>query len=171
MFKQMITGQRAYFDMVHAVTLKAIRTFEDKDLDFRPLPGVRSVRELILHIYGIEKSLALGVLAGRVSEDTENAAIPERPEAAAGLASITSVTKAVEFATECHNVANEAAGKLTEEQLAAQVQSPFGTFAGWQFFNFAYDEHWHHRGQLYTYLRLAGKEPPMLYSYDAAAAG
>ena len=29
----------------------------------------------------------------------------------------------------------------------------------------AYDEHWHHRGQLYTHLRLLGKEPPMLYDY------
>ena len=43
--------------------------------------------------------------------------------------------------------------------------SPFGTYPAWQYLVFAYDEHWHHRGQLYTYLRLLGKEPPMLYDY------
>ena len=42
-----------------------------------------------------------------------------------------------------------------------------GAFTKWQYFNFAYDEHWHHRGQLYSYLRLLGKEPPMLYDYSA----
>ena len=37
--------------------------------------------------------------------------------------------------------------------------------SAWQYFLFAYDEHWHHRGQLYVYLRLLGKEPPNLYDY------
>src|SRR3979411_1211327 len=45
-----------------------------------------------------------------------------------------------------------------------------GTPPAWQYFTFAYDEHWHHRGQLYTYLRLLGKEPPMLYDYGAGEA-
>jgi uncharacterized damage-inducible protein DinB len=166
MNKQMISGKRGYFQMVHAVTLKAIGAFSDAELDFRPAPGMRSVRELILHIYGIEKSLATGVRDGRVSDETENAAIPEKPEAAALLAQLTTVSAALAFARECHGVAEEAIEATTEDQLAAQVDSPFGTFPGWQFLQFAYDEHWHHRGQLYTYLRLVGKEPPMLYSYE-----
>jgi uncharacterized damage-inducible protein DinB len=170
MYKQMISGQRGYFQMVHGVTLSAIQTFTDKDLDFRPAPGTRSVRELILHIYGIEKSLAEGVRDGRVSAETEDAAIPEKPEAAAGLAALTTVASAQDFARRCHQSADEAFEAISEEQLTAQVESPFGTFPGWQYFTFAYDEHWHHRGQLYTYLRLLGKEPPMLYSYPQPAA-
>jgi len=166
MFKQMISGKREYFQMVHGVTLKAIGTFSDEDLDFRPNAAMRSVRELILHIYGLERSLTQGVVAGRVLAETENAVIPERPEAAPGLAALTSVSAALEFARECHKAADAAAESLTEEQLAAGVESPFGAFPGWQFFTFVNDEHWHHRGQLYTYLRLLGKEPPMLYSYD-----
>ena len=165
MFKEMITGQRGYFQMVHGVTLKLIGSFSDADLDFRPQAGMRSVRELILHIYGVERSLAEGVRDGRVSDEKENASIPEKPEAAAGLAAMTTTAAAQQFAIECHKAADEAFAEVTEEQLAAQVESPFGTFPGWQFFTFAYDEHWHHRGQLYTCIRLIGKEPPMLYSY------
>ena len=45
-----------------------------------------------------------------------------------------------------------------------------GKYPAWQYFAFAYDEHWHHRGQLYTYLRLLDKEPPMLYDYAAGEA-
>jgi uncharacterized damage-inducible protein DinB len=54
---------------------------------------------------------------------------------------------------------------MSEEDVVRPVESPFGTYPAWRFFDFAYDEHWHHRGQLYTYLRLLGKEPPMLYNY------
>ncbi|MEO8131483.1 MAG: DinB family protein [Bryobacteraceae bacterium] len=81
------------------------------------------------------------------------------------MASLTTTAAAKQFAVACHQAAEDAFAAVTEDHLAAQVESPFGTFAGWQFFNFAYDEHWHHRGQLYTYIRLIGKEPPMLYSY------
>jgi hypothetical protein len=43
-----------------------------------------------------------------------------------------------------------------------------GAFPAFAYFYFAYDEHWHHRGQPYTYLRLLGKVPPDLYDYGAA---
>ena len=52
---------------------------------------------------------------------------------------------------------------MSEEEVARSVESPLGNYPAWAYFNFAYDEHWHHRGQLYSYLRLLGKEPPMLY--------
>ena len=134
MFKQMITGKREYFQMVHGVTLKLIGSFSDADLDFRPQPGMRSVRELILHIYGVERSLAEGVRDGRVSDEKENASNPEKPEAAAGLTAMTTIAAAREFAIECHRAADAAFAEVTEEHLAAQVGSPFGEFPGWQFF-------------------------------------
>jgi uncharacterized damage-inducible protein DinB len=166
MYKKLISSQREYFQLVHGVTLQAIGTFSSEDLDFRPNAGMRSVRELILHLYGLERSLTEGVRDGRIAAATEDAAIPEKPEAAAGLAALTTIAIAQDFARRCHKAGDDALESATEDQLIAQVESPFGTFPGWQYFNFAYDEHWHHRGQLYTYLRLLGKEPPMLYSYD-----
>lgn len=54
---------------------------------------------------------------------------------------------------------------MSDEDLARPVESPFGAYPAWRYFDFGYDEHWHHRGQLYTYLRLLGKQPPMLYDY------
>ena len=57
---------------------------------------------------------------------------------------------------------------MDDDALRRTVESPMGPYPAWLFFTFAYDEHWHHRGQLYTYLRLLGKEPPMLYDYQPA---
>ena len=165
MNKQTLLGIREYFDMVHDVTLRAIGTFTDEELNYRPSPETRTVRDLILHIYGTEKVLAEGVRDGRLTEEALGVSVPEQPPAAAILASMTSVAKAQEFARSCHQAAGEALAAISDEDLERVVESPFGSFPGWQYFQFTYDEHWHHRGQLYTYLRLLGKEPPMLYSY------
>lgn len=165
MNKQALLGQREYFKLVHGVTVKLIGSFSDADLDYRPKPGMRSVRDLILHIYGTEKALTEGALAGKLSEAEMNKDIPETEEAKPILASLKTVGDAQAFAVKCHDAADAAHAAISEEQLASSVESPFGTFPGWQFFNFAYDEHWHHRGQLYTYARLLGNEPPMLYDY------
>jgi uncharacterized damage-inducible protein DinB len=170
MKKEALLGVRQYFDMVHGVTLRAIGTFSDADLDFRPHPETRTVRELIFHIYGMEKEIATGVRTGKISQETENLALPETAAAAATLASLDTVAKLQEYARACHTIANEAAAAISDEELARLVEAPYGSFPAWQFFSFAYDEHWHHRGQLYTYLRLLGKEPPMLYDYENSPA-
>lgn len=165
MNKQALSGQRGYFSMVHGVTLRLIGSFSDEDLDYRPRPEMRSVRDLILHIYGAEKAMAEGVVAGKLTEAEEYKGLPEKDEAKPYLAAIKTIADAQDYAKRCHQAADEALEKVTDEQLASQIESPFGTFLGWQYFNFCYDEHWHHRGQLYTYARMLGKEPPMLYDY------
>lgn len=166
MNKQALMGARQYFDMVHDVTRRAIGTFSDDDLDFRPAPGTRSPRELIYHIYAMEKTLSEGVKAGKMTEELEKLANPESDSGKAAMANLKTVSQLQQFADESHAEANRAAQELTDQDVSKNVEASYGTFPAWQFFNFIYDEHWHHRGQLYTYLRLLGKEPPMLYSYE-----
>lgn len=166
MNKAALLGQRGYFDMVHGVTVRALGALADAELDYRPQPGMRSAKELVYHIYTMEKVVGEGVKLGSMSQELENPVNPEHETAKATLAGLDTVAKLQDYARECHRAANEAAQNLTDEELARIVEAPYGSFPGWQFFVFAYDEHWHHRGQLYTYLRLLGKAPLMLYDYD-----
>lgn len=166
MNKQALLGQREYFKLVHGVTLKAIATFSNKDLDFRPTPEMRSARELIYHIYAMERGFAEFVPSGRLTQESEDVAIPEKDAAKSKLAALQTTADLQAFANESHQMADDTLAQISDEDLAKIVEAPYGSFPAWQFFAFAYDEHWHHRGQLYTYLRLLGKEPPMLYSYD-----
>lgn len=167
MDKQTLLGVRGYFDMVHGVTLRLIGSFSDEDLDYRPRPGMRSVRELISHIYTMERVMADGLRSGKLTAEVEAPANPETEAGKKVADSLTSVAKAQEYASECHKAAGGLLASMTDEELAQMVEAPYGSFPAWQYFSFAYDEHWHHRGQLYTYARLLGKEPPMLYSYEA----
>lgn len=158
-------ARRDYFNLAHGVTLKAISAFSDDELDFRPRPGMRSPRELIFHVYAQEKLLAEAAREGRMSAETAMRSTPEEPAGAEGCRRLATVSDARSHAEACHRAAEEIFRAMSDEDLARPVESPFGTYPAWQCFTFAYDEHWHHRGQLYTYLRLLGKDPPMLYGY------
>jgi uncharacterized damage-inducible protein DinB len=170
MTKQQLLARRDYFNLVHAVTLRAISAFADNELDFRPRPGMRTPRDLIFHIYSQEKTLAEAAQHGQFTLNLANRCNPEEPSAAAELKALVSVSDVIAYAQECHRAAETIFRSMSEEEIARHVESPFGAYSAWQYFLFAYDEHWHHRGQLYTYLRLLGKEPPMLYDYPASGA-
>jgi len=168
MDRQELLARRSYFNMVHGVTVQTIAALADSDLAFRPRPGMRTPRELIFHIYSQERLSAEAAQRGQFTEAMANGSNPEDPANAAALATLATTGDAIAFANAQHQAAESIYKALSEEQVSQRIESPFGTFPAWQFFLFAYDEHWHHRGQLYAYLRLLGKEPPMLYDYQTA---
>ena len=166
MNKEALFGQRAYFKMVHSVTVRSIEPLTTEELDFRPRPEMRSLRELFYHIYAMEKNWATHLPTDKITQEEENTCIPETAEAKAVLANLKTVADLQAFANEANKMMDATLEKMSEEEIASMVETPFGTFPTWQMFTFTYDEHWHHRGQLYTYIRLLGKEPLMLYSYE-----
>ena len=170
MNKPQLLARREYFDMVHDVTLRAIGAFTDDELDFRPRPLMRTPRELIFHVYSQEQLLAEAAQQGRFTFETANRANPEDEAGAKALTALVTVSDLRAYADACHQAAGEIFRAMSDEEIARPVESPLGAYPAWAYFNFAYDEHWHHRGQLYTYLRLLGKEPPMLYDYGTGEA-
>jgi hypothetical protein len=166
MNKRELLARRDYFDLVHAVTVRAIGTFADHELDFRPRPVLRTPRELIFHTYGQEKVLAEAAQHGQFTLEMANRSNPEDQSVGMALSALVTVNDAIEYANACHGAADDICRTMSEDEIARRVESPFGPYPAWQYFLFAYDEHWHHRGQLYTYLRLLGKEPPGLYDYQ-----
>jgi uncharacterized damage-inducible protein DinB len=155
-----------YFNMVHGVTMRAIACFSDDDLQFRPKPSMRTPKELVFHIYTQEKALAEAARDGRFTAEAAGLSTPETEAVATQLKALATVSDLRGYAEGCHQAAEKIFRSMSEEELNRPVESPFGDFPGWRYFDFAYDEHWHHRGQLYTFLRLLGKEPPMLYDYS-----
>jgi uncharacterized damage-inducible protein DinB len=154
-----------HFNMVHGVTRRAIASVEDKNLDFRPQVGMRTPKELIFHIYAQEKIIAEAIRQRRFTQDAAMCSAPEHKSAADELKTLSTIGDVLAYADSCHKAAMDVLQALSEEDLNRPVESPFGSYAGWRYFESAYDEHWHHRGQLYVYLRLLGKEPPMLYDF------
>src|SRR5258708_30832451 len=170
MNKQQLLARREYFDMVHGVTIRAIGAFNDAELDFRPQPPMRTPRALIFHIYSQEKVLAEAAQRGQFTMEAASLSNPEDPAAAPALKALVTVADLQAYADACHQASGRIFETMSEDEIARSVESPIGNYPAWAYFNFAYDEHWHHRGQLYTYLRLLGKEPTMLYDYQPGEA-
>ena len=165
MTREQLLARRDYLNMVHGVTIRAIAVLADQDLDFRPMARLRTPRELIFHIYAQEQLVAEAARDGRFTMEAANGSNPEDPSNAAAMAALATVKEAVEYANRCHQAAEAIYRAMSDADVARPVESAMGTYPAWQFFLFAYDEHWHHRGQLYVYLRLLGKQPPNLYDY------
>jgi uncharacterized damage-inducible protein DinB len=165
MTRDQLLARRDYFNMVHGVTIRAITALADQDLDFRPMARLRTPRELIFHIYAQERLLAEAARDGRFTMEAANGSNPEDLSNAAAIAALATVKDAAAFAHSSHDDADAIFRAMSDADVVRPVESFMGTYPAWQYFLFAYDEHWHHRGQLYVYLRLLGKEPPDLYGY------
>jgi uncharacterized damage-inducible protein DinB len=170
MTRQQLLDKRKSFDLAHGVTLRAIERLADEDLAFRPQPGMRTPREIVFHVYAQEQALAEAIRDGSFTMELANRSNPEDPATASAVGALATVADVVGFARASHDAAGRIFAALSDADVARAIPSPFGTYPAWQYLTFAYDEHWHHRGQLYTYLRLLGKEPPMLYDYPSSVA-
>src|SRR5215510_7753888 len=165
MNRQEFLARLGYFNMVHGVTIRAIGAFSNEELGYRPRPDMRTPRELIFHIYSQEKILAEAARSGRFTMEAANQSNPEDEATSPVLDTLVTVDDARKYAEMCHQTAEKIYSAMSDDDLVRPIESPMRARPAWQFFSFAYDEHWHHRGQLYTYLRLLGKEPLMLYDY------
>lgn len=151
MNKQQIAGMYGYFRMVLGMTRRLIDQFPNDKMSFKPTPDVRSVAEIIAHNYSFLLDAQLSVAKG---EQVSN----EEPKLATKVEVLAFMDSQVEKAFKVFE-------GITDAQLAASISAYGEKFTGWQFLTFAYDEHWHHRGQLTVYLRLCGATPIMLYDY------
>src|SRR5215472_5735066 len=140
-----------YFNMVHGITVRAIDAFTDRELDFRPKPGMRTPRELIFHVYSQEKILAEAAQRGQFTAEVASRSSPEEHAGAAEVQALATVADLRTYAQACHQTAQNIFSRMSEMQLNRPVESPFGTHPAWRYFAFTHDEHWHHRGQVYTY--------------------
>lgn len=156
MEKKDVLGMLAYFDKVQKVTQKAIKLIPKDKLNFKPCPEVMSVKELVKHIYTSEKVFTDGAKKGFISKDDFKKASFE----------VKSVDGLLKFAKRVHQNTNRVAKSLTPARMKGNVKVFWGgQFPTWICFSSIYDEHWHHRGQLFTYLRLMGIKPPDLYDF------
>lgn len=157
--KKGLTGMWDMTRQKHGITLRLIELLPENALHSHPIPGMRTPAELIVHMYDIGvRGIPEGIAAGRVTvdESTENSI-------AGGLKTRADVLK---FVAECWNAGDRAVAAITDEQLAAMVPTPWGmALPGFALCGVVNDEYLHHRGQLYTFVRAAGVEPPMMWDF------
>ena len=141
----------------HGIAMRAIERLPEDKLDSHPIPNMRTPKELVVHWYGmVIRGITEGACRGRLEE------LDEKGPAA----KIKSRAELLNYCRECWDAASKAISQMTDEKLAATVETPWGrTFPGWACLGITLDESLHHRGQLYAYLRALGQEPPEMWDF------
>lgn len=138
------------WNRLHSETSRVLKAAPDDKLDWRPKDDMFTMRELISHIPQAQDVLARSALTGTSQKsqfDFSNRTAPE----------ITDMFDAQHAA-----LVNEVS-QLTTEQLNEQVEFHGRTLRRIALLWFMTEHEIHHRGQLFTYLRLAGIEPPNIH--------
>ena len=157
MNKEQLGAMWEHFRTVNGITMRAIQAIPKDNVESHPVRDMRTPKELVAHMYETMSSVAEGVAKGTITTN----------EKAASGAGIKTHDDLVRYASESWKAADKAVRSLTDAQIASMVKTPWGMdFPGHVCVNIIYDEHMHHRGQLYTYLRQMGIEPPFMWDFE-----
>lgn len=160
MNKQWLDGMWDHMRQKYGMYLRVLDAIPGDRFHTHPVPGMRTPAELVVHTSGsIVRDIAEGVASGRI----ESGGIDEA-QVAQGLDTHAQV---LEFARECWRRADAAVQSVDDARLASPVESAWGipvtgTFA----MVVLNDEFLHHRGQLFTFVRVCGGEAPFMWGFE-----
>jgi uncharacterized damage-inducible protein DinB len=164
MDKQAVLHIWDHIRQVNGVGLRLIETLPENKLDAIVIPGMRTPKELVVHMYGqVLRESAEGTVTGRITDNCER----NEKQIAAGLKTKADLMR---YCLECWNAADKAVRFLPEDRIMGMTSTPWGmSFPGFVAFTLMSDEYIHHRGQLYAYLRTLGGAPPHVWSFGENA--
>jgi len=149
--------------LVTGITLRVIEALPADKLDAHPIPNMRTPKELVVHMAETMRGCTTGAIAGTIANFEENE--PGQ------VASIKSRDELVAAMRSAWKDADQAVRSMSESQATANVTTPWGFNPwGWLCVQIVFDEHLHHRGQLYAYLRAMGvAEVPFMWDFGKNA--
>ena len=148
-----------HFTRVNGISLRAVQALPKDKIDSKPCKDMRTPKELIVHMYNGMRLTGDGITKGEITygEDADTGA----------AAGIRSHDELLRFAADSWKATDASVRSLSDEKIMGIVKTPWGeSFPGFVCVQILYDEHLHHRGQLYTYLRQFGIEPPFMWSFE-----
>lgn len=139
----------------HGIGLRCIQALPAEQIDAKPIAGMRSPKELAVHMYGFIQAATDAVLTGTISMDEK-----------AEIAKVKTKDDLVTYAQQCWQAGDAAFARATDAQFASVIKAPWGDMPGFMMITTIPDEYLHHRGQLYAMLRQLGVEPPMNWDFE-----
>lgn len=155
--RQHLNGFWDHFRQVHGITLRTLDLIPADKIDSRPILNMRTPKELTAHLYGtIVRAIPEGVVRGSITPEEDNEIMTR----------IKTKDDLIRFVKESWTAGEKAAIAITDANLLATVKTPWGfDMPGSMCMEVVIDEYFHHRGQLYAYVRQLGGAPPMMWDF------
>jgi uncharacterized damage-inducible protein DinB len=151
---------RELWEHEHRNTVSVLEAIPGDQMNYVPWEGAMDMRQLALHVIGVEEFFIRGVVAGELTVGGSRR----------DQAEIRSPADLVAFCKERHEALRPLAEQLDDTVMAREIpfKAPNGAVlrvsTGRQrLFSDLLHHVIHHRGQLVTYLRLVGAPVPGIY--------
>lgn len=136
------------WDRIHAQSTKVMRVAPSDKFEWKPVDGAMTLGELMCHFPGAEGYL-VGLMTGSKID--------------VNLEGLKTADDIVEAFDRVHEAAKSAIAQLSPEQLDEEVSLGSRKMTKRTLLYGMLEHEIHHRGQLYTYVRIAGVIPPPLF--------
>lgn len=154
-----------FWKQVRSILRDAVATLEDRDLGFRPAPGLPSIHDLILHIFVWEDLLIRQNLRGETNQGwwkiQESFWKPAVQSLAEHLgAHYPSVASLLEGLDAVRDATDQFMSTLTLPDLAKKHETHWGPQTVHHALWYAREHMVHHRAQIFLRMRMIGRTPP-----------
>ena len=142
-----------YFERVRGRTLKVVSRIPPDKFNWTYKRGKLTFADLIRHLAAIERYMY-----------AENAQLKPRWYPGHGAELADGYEAVLEFFDKMHSESVDMLRRLTDEGLKKKCITPGGAaISVWKWLRAMIEHEVHHRGQLYLYLGMIGKEAPPIY--------
>jgi uncharacterized damage-inducible protein DinB len=142
-----------YYTSVRKRTLSVAACVPPDKIEWRPAPDAFSFGDLLRHLAGIERWMFVETVLGRPTRYPGHGA-----ELAEGKEEVLT------YVARLHVESMALLNALTDADVERPVMTPAGTpLVAWKWLRSMIEHEAHHRGQMYTMLRLLGVATPPLY--------
>src|SRR5215831_18642958 len=157
MNKSQLTSSWDRVRVLNGIAVRCVANLPADQLDARPIPKMRTPKELVVHMYSTAmRSLMEGLVSGTITDVDET-------ELVNGIGSKDDLLR---FCDESWKAADHAASLATDTNLASAIKTPWGhDMPCSRCADVVMEELLHHRGQLYVYLRALGQDVPDAYDF------
>ncbi|MCS6884457.1 MAG: DinB family protein [Acidobacteriota bacterium] len=136
------------WDRIHAQSTKVMAVAPAEKFDWRPVESAMTLGELMRHLPSAEALIVELVSGIKINTDLENK---------------NSAQELVAEFDRIHEAAKEIVATLDDKTLEESVTLGPKTLQKKMLLYTMLEHEIHHRGQLYTYIRIAGVVPPPLF--------
>jgi uncharacterized damage-inducible protein DinB len=145
------------FDEAHAITCKAVRQVPEMLRDFRPTREMMTAFDLIFHMFSQERAMLAGATSGELLLAEFGAVEQDK-------AILKTIEDLARYGELVHGQTRDWLSMVSEDQFRKTTKTFLGPSTPERLLHSALVHMFHHRGQLYVYLRLMGIEPVFVWT-------
>ncbi|MHA2098022.1 MAG: DinB family protein [Candidatus Kariarchaeaceae archaeon] len=142
-----------YYNKIWKRTLRVVDSIPQKRIAWKPIEEAFTFQDILIHLVNMERYMFVETVINNKNR------YPGHIQT-----EIETYDVLIKYITSTHNDSIELLSKLNDTDLECRCNTPDdASISVWKWLRAMIEHHVHHRGQIYTYLKLIKTKSPPLY--------